>query len=53
MLLLFFGGVMSLAWIAAITIFVLLEKLLPFAARIGTISGALLIGAGVLLPWLE
>ena len=29
MLLLFFGGVMSLLWIAAITIFVLLEKLLP------------------------
>jgi predicted metal-binding membrane protein len=53
MLLLFFGGVMSLAWIAAITIFVLLEKLLPFAAQTGKVSGALLIGAGVLLPWLE
>jgi predicted metal-binding membrane protein len=53
MLLLFFGGVMSLAWIAAITIFVLLEKLLPFEAHIGKISGALLIGAGILLPWLE
>lgn len=53
MMLLFFGGVMSLAWIAAITIFVLLEKLLPLAAQTGKISGVLLMGAGVLLPWLK
>jgi predicted metal-binding membrane protein len=53
MLLLFFGGVMSLVWIAGITIFVLLEKLLPLAAQTGKVSGALLIGAGLLLPWLE
>ena len=51
MLLLFFGGVMSLVWIAAITIFVLIEKLLPLGALTGKVSGVLLIGAGALLPW--
>jgi predicted metal-binding membrane protein len=47
MLLLFFGGVMSLAWIAAITIFVLLEKLAPFGAQGGKLSGVLLIATGI------
>ena len=52
MLLLFFGGVMSLTWIAAITIFVLLEKLAPFGAQGGRLSGALLCLAGVgVLVW--
>jgi predicted metal-binding membrane protein len=46
MLLLFFGGVMSLTWIAAITIFVLLEKLAPLGAHGGRLSGALLLLAG-------
>ncbi len=51
MLLLFFGGVMSLTWIAAITIFVLIEKLAPIGAQGGRLSGALLLmaGLGVLL----
>ena len=51
MLLLFFGGVMSLTWIAAITIFVLLEKLAPLGVQGGRLSGALLLlaGLGVLL----
>lgn len=51
MLLLFFGGVMSLTWIAAITIFVLLEKLAPFGVQGGRLSGVLLLlaGLGVLL----
>jgi predicted metal-binding membrane protein len=49
MLLLFFGGVMSLLWIAAITIFVLLEKLAPPGVQAGRLSGALLIVAGVAL----
>ena len=51
MLLLFFGGVMSLTWIAAITIFVLLEKLAPLGVQGGRLSGALLLlaGFGVLL----
>ena len=46
MLLLFFGGVMSLLWIAAITAFVLLEKLAPRGAQGGQLSGGLLIVAG-------
>jgi predicted metal-binding membrane protein len=51
MLLLFFGGVMSLTWIAAITVFVLLEKLAPFGAQGGRLSGTLLLLAacGVML----
>ena len=47
MLLLFFGGVMSLLWIAAITVFVLLEKLAPLGAQGGKLSGALLIASGL------
>jgi predicted metal-binding membrane protein len=47
MLLLFVGGVMSLLWIGAITIFVLLEKLAPFGVQGGKLSGALLVAAGV------
>lgn len=46
MLLLFFGGVMSLAWIAAITLAVLLEKLAPFGVKGGRIGGTALIIAG-------
>jgi len=51
MLLLFFGGVMSLLWIGAITIFVLLEKLAPYGAQGGRLSGGLLMlsGIGILL----
>ncbi|MFT5133612.1 MAG: putative metal-binding membrane protein, partial [Gammaproteobacteria bacterium] len=45
--LLFFGGVMSLLWIAAITIFVLLEKVLPFGAIGGKIMGLLMIFSGL------
>ncbi|HSD74374.1 MAG TPA: DUF2182 domain-containing protein [Steroidobacteraceae bacterium] len=42
MLLLFVGGVMNLWVIAAITLFVLLEKLVPFGAQGGRLSGVLL-----------
>jgi predicted metal-binding membrane protein len=49
MLLLFVGGVMNLLWIAAITAFVLLEKLLPHGAKVGRLSGGLLILAGGLV----
>ena len=45
--LLFVGGVMQLSWIAAITIFVLLEKLAPFGAQLGRVGGAALVLAGV------
>jgi predicted metal-binding membrane protein len=47
MLLLFVGGVMNLLWIASITVFVLLEKILPLGGRGGRISGLLMIAAGV------
>lgn len=47
MLLLFFGGVMNLLWIAAITLFVLLEKVLPQGARGGRWTGAAMAAVGV------
>jgi predicted metal-binding membrane protein len=46
MLLLFVGGVMNLVWIAAITIFVLIERVRPLALRGGLLSGIPLIAAG-------
>jgi predicted metal-binding membrane protein len=49
MLLLFVGGVMNLLWIVALTIFVLLEKIAPFGAQGGRISGVLL---GALGMWM-
>lgn len=48
MLLLFVGGVMNLWWIAALTLFVLLEKVAPLGAQGGRLSGVLLAGMGVL-----
>ena len=47
MLLLFVGGVMNLWWIAAITVFVLLEKVAPLGAQGGRLSGVLLALAGI------
>ena len=44
--LLFFGGVMDLLWIAAITLFVLLEKILPFGVRAGRLAGGVMIVTG-------
>ena len=46
--LLFLGGVMNLLWIAAITAFVLVEKILPLGDKGGRIAGVLMILAGVL-----
>jgi predicted metal-binding membrane protein len=43
MALLFVGGVMNLVWIAALTAFVLVEKLAPSGAAIGRWSGGLLL----------
>lgn len=48
MLLLFVGGVMNLWWIAALTVFVLLEKVARPGAQGGRLSGALLAGMGIL-----
>jgi predicted metal-binding membrane protein len=47
MLLLFVGGVMNLAWIAALTIFVLIEKLAPLGLQGGRLSGVLIAVFGV------
>jgi predicted metal-binding membrane protein len=47
MLLLFFGGVMNLLWIAAITAFVLVEKLAPYGVQSGRLGGIALIIAGL------
>jgi len=47
MLLLFVGGVMNLWWIAALTVFVLLEKLAPFGAQGGRFSGLPICAVGV------
>jgi predicted metal-binding membrane protein len=47
MLLLFAGGVMNLAVIAALTAFVAFEKLAPFGFYGARVSGALLMAVGL------
>ena len=47
--LLFFGGVMNLLWIAAITGFVLLEKLLPAGRLASRVAGLALIALGAIV----
>jgi predicted metal-binding membrane protein len=47
--LLFLGGVMNLLWIAAITLFVLLEKLLPLGDSGGRVAGLAMIGVGLVM----
>lgn len=49
MLLLFVGGVMNMAWIVALAVFVLLEKLVPRGRWLGLVAGALLAGWGIVL----
>jgi predicted metal-binding membrane protein len=46
MALLFVGGVMNLAWIAALSIVVAAEKLAPRGERVATLLGLVLLGAG-------
>lgn len=48
MVLLFVGGVMNLAWIAALSIAVAIEKLMPQGQRLAALLGLGLIAAGVL-----
>ena len=43
MLLLFVGGIMNMAWIVGIALFVLVEKLAPAGHWIGKAAGALLV----------
>lgn len=47
MLVLFVVGVMNIGWIAALTAFVLLEKLGPKGVRLARIGGVVIIAAGV------
>jgi predicted metal-binding membrane protein len=47
MLLLFVGGVMNLLWVAAIALFVLIEKVAPFGRAAGQVGSLLLIAGGV------
>ena len=47
--LLFVTGVMNLLWVALISIFVLAEKVLPFARWVSGIAGGLLVGWGIWL----
>jgi predicted metal-binding membrane protein len=50
MALLFVGGIMNLAWIAAIALLVLIEKTLPWGGWMGRVTGAaLVIWGGVTL----
>lgn len=49
MALLFVAGVMNLFWVAAIAVFVLLEKMIPGGVLLGRLTGALLLLAGFLL----
>ena len=46
--LLFLGGVMNLLWIALISVFILLEKVLPFGEAGGRVAGFAMIVLGVL-----
>ncbi len=49
MLLLFFGGIMNLYWIAGLALYVLIEKLLPVGHWLDYAVGVLLLGAGLWL----
>ncbi|MDZ5695842.1 DUF2182 domain-containing protein [Chelativorans sp. M5D2P16] len=49
MALLFVGGVMNIAWIAAIAIFVLLEKIVPAGRLLSRAAGVALLAAGLWL----
>ena len=52
MALLFVGGVMNLLWIAAITLFTLLEKMLPLGDVGGRVMGLFMIIAGGTIAFL-
>ena len=49
MLLLFVGGVMNIAWIAGLTVFVLIEKIAPAGYWLGRCAGIVLIGWGAVV----
>ena len=47
--LLFVAGVMNLLWVAALTVFVVIEKLAPRGDIVGRITGGVLVAVGVVL----
>ena len=47
MALLFVGGLMSLAWVGAIALFVLVEKTMPYGDWISRLGGVFLVVWGV------
>ena len=47
MLLLFFGGIMSLYWVAGLALYVAVEKLAPFGGRLSKLAGYGLIAVGL------
>jgi predicted metal-binding membrane protein len=49
MLLLFVGGVMNLVWVAALAIYVWVERSLPAGGALSKITGAILVTAGIFL----
>jgi predicted metal-binding membrane protein len=49
MLLMFVGGVMSLAWMAGLTLYFLIEKLVPWPRQFSRITGVILMAGGVLV----
>lgn len=53
MALLFVGGVMNLAWVAAITAVVLVEKLIPAGRLVSWVAGLLLVVWGLLTVWVH
>ena len=53
MLLLFVGGIMNVWWIAALAVYVGLEKLAPTGGRLSLITGAVLAGSGMFLALRE
>jgi predicted metal-binding membrane protein len=52
MALLFVGGVMNLLWVAAITLFILTEKVTAYGHALRRLSAAMLIAAGLALPFI-
>ena len=48
MALLFVGGVMNIAWVAALSVAVAIEKMVPGGERVATVLGVALIAAGVM-----
>jgi predicted metal-binding membrane protein len=51
MALLFVGGVMNLLWISGLTIFVLLEKVIPTGQLVPHLAGEVMAAAGFFLSY--